>query len=152
MVKTPAKKSRPGARPAKTSKPARHDANKPAKKGAGSNAAPEQAEAGESRNRRTMEQLILDLCAASSRSIDPVRVARTFAEDRGDTDPMAWRRWLHQVRSTAIGMARKGDLLIMRKGKPADPEDFRGVYRLALPGAAVTEADVDTDDDETDMD
>ena len=36
----------------------------------------------------------------------------------------------------AIGMARKGDLVILRKGEPADPETFRGVYRLGLPDCA----------------
>lgn len=111
--------------------------------------AKKQAEAApaEPRNRRSMEQVILDLCQASSRSVDPVRVARAFAEDRGEEDPMAWRRWLHQVRSTAIGMARKGEIHILRKGKPADPEDFRGVYRLGLPGRAEAGPDVEGDEE-----
>jgi hypothetical protein len=41
------------------------------------------------------------------------------------------------VRNAAIGLARAGKITIYRKGKPADPEDFRGVYRLGLPGASV---------------
>ena len=89
----------------------------------------------EKRPRRTMERVIVDLCVAdeTGRGIDPVMAAKAFAEDRHGTDPMAWRKWLQQVRSTAVGMARKGDLLILRKGEPADPETFRGVYRLGLP-------------------
>jgi hypothetical protein len=27
---------------------------------------------------------------------------------------------------------KQGRLVILRKGRPVDPEDFRGVYRLAL--------------------
>ena len=93
------------------------------------------AKAADERKRRTLESVIADLCAAepSGRSIDPVAAARAYASERGDDDPLAWRKWLQQIRSTAIGMARKGDLIIYRKGKPADPDDFRGVYRLGLP-------------------
>jgi len=82
-----------------------------------------------------MERVIVDLCVAdeSGRGIDPVAAAKAFAEDRGEMEPLAWRKWLQQVRGTAIGMARKGDLVILRKGEPADPETFRGVYRLGLP-------------------
>lgn len=84
---------------------------------------------------RPMERVIIDLCLADShgRGVDPIMVAKVFADDRGQTEPLAWRKWLQQVRSTAIGMARKGDLVILRKGLPADPDDFRGVYRLGLP-------------------
>lgn len=84
--------------------------------------------------RRTLEQVIVDLCIAegAGKSICPTDAARTFAAERGEDD-LGWRKWLQQVRSTAVGMARKGELVILRKGKPADPETFRGVYRLALP-------------------
>ncbi len=84
--------------------------------------------------RRTLEDLITDLCAhaASGRPICPTDAAKAFAAERGE-DELAWRTRLTQVRSTAVGMARKGQLVIYRKGKPADPDDFRGVYRLGLP-------------------
>jgi len=48
-------------------------------------------------------------------------------------DPEAWRRQLGRVRATAIGMARQGRLVIIKKGKPVDPDDFKGVIRLRLP-------------------
>ena len=35
------------------------------------------------------------------------------------------------IRRAAVRLARVGDLRILRKGKPVDPEDFKGVYRLA---------------------
>ena len=50
-------------------------------------------------------------------------------------DPEGWRRQLGHVRNTAIGLARQGKLVITRHGKPADPESFKGVYRLRLPEA-----------------
>jgi hypothetical protein len=37
------------------------------------------------------------------------------------------------VRATARGLARQGRLTILRHGKPANPEQFKGVYRLRLP-------------------
>lgn len=83
---------------------------------------------------RTLEQMIIDLCIAQGpgKTICPTDAAKAFAIERGE-DNLAWRRWLQQVRSTAVGMSRKGELVIYRKGKPADPETFRGVYRLGLP-------------------
>lgn len=108
---------------------------KPQAKKAAAKSAEVETGAGEKRPRRTMERVIVDLCIAEGgvRGVDPVMAARAFAEDRNETEPLAWRKWLQQVRSTAIGMARKGDLLILRKGEPADPETFKGVYRLGLP-------------------
>jgi hypothetical protein len=84
--------------------------------------------------RLPLEETILRLCAArgADKSICPTDAAKAFAEARGEDD-LAWRRWLTQVRSTAVGLARQGRLIIYRKGKPADPDDFRGVYRLGLP-------------------
>lgn len=85
-------------------------------------------------HRRTIEDVIRDLCAEAgpAKSICPTDAAKTFAAERGEDD-LAWRTWLPKIRSGAIGMARKGELVIYRKGKPADPDDFRGVYRLGLP-------------------
>jgi hypothetical protein len=37
------------------------------------------------------------------------------------------------VRRTAVRMAEAGRIVIYRKGKPVDPRDFRGVYRLGAP-------------------
>ncbi|MDH7794487.1 MULTISPECIES: DUF3253 domain-containing protein [unclassified Beijerinckia] len=83
---------------------------------------------------KTLEAAILDLCieAGPGKSICPTDAAKSIAAAKGGDD-LAWRSWLTRVRATAIGMARKGDLVIYRKGKPADPDDFRGVYRLGLP-------------------
>ena len=81
-----------------------------------------------------LAETILALCAAVGplKSIDPSEAARHFARERGE-DELAWRHHLHKVRQSAVGLAREGRLVILRKGKPVDPEDFRGVYRLSLP-------------------
>jgi hypothetical protein len=39
------------------------------------------------------------------------------------------------LRAVAVEMAKAGELVILRKARPVDPSDFRGVYRLALPGS-----------------
>jgi hypothetical protein len=44
-----------------------------------------------------------------------------------------WHGLLMPIRRAAVDLAQAGRLVIYRKGKPADPADFRGVYRLGLP-------------------
>jgi len=77
---------------------------------------------------RSVEDALFELLAAkgAGKTVMPEEVARAV-------DPEGWRRVLPQVRSTAIGLARQGRLVITRKGKPADPETFRGVWRMRLP-------------------
>ena len=75
-----------------------------------------------------IEDAILDLLAKApaGKSIDPAEVAKQLQPER-------WQRILPQVRATAVGLARQGKLVITRHGKPADPDSFKGVYRLKLP-------------------
>lgn len=77
---------------------------------------------------------ILALAAerGAGKTISPEDAAKAIAETRGEDD-LGWRRWLPRVRNTAKGLAREGRLVIYRKGKPADPDDFKGVIRLGLP-------------------
>ena len=65
------------------------------------------------------------------KSVAPDTVAKAI-------DAESWRRLLPQVRSTAVGLARQGKLVITRHGKPADPDSFKGVYRLRLLDPAPT--------------
>ncbi|HYW61983.1 MAG TPA: DUF3253 domain-containing protein [Bradyrhizobium sp.] len=44
-----------------------------------------------------------------------------------------WHALLMPIRRAAVALAKAGRIVIYRKGKPADPDDFRGVYRLGLP-------------------
>jgi hypothetical protein len=76
-----------------------------------------------------IERAIFELLGAKvapGKSISPEHVARAV-------DPEGWRRLLGQVRAVARGLARQGTLVILRHNKPADPDDFKGVYRLRLP-------------------
>lgn len=75
-----------------------------------------------------VETAIFDLLAKvpAGKSISPEEVARAV-------EPERWRRLLGHVRAVAVGLARQNRLVITRHGKPADPDDFRGVYRLRLP-------------------
>ena len=75
-----------------------------------------------------IETAIFDLLAQTpaGKSIDPAEVAKAIQPER-------WQRVLGQVRSTAVGLAREGKLVILRHNKPADPDSFKGVYRLRAP-------------------
>lgn len=78
----------------------------------------------------SIETVIFDLLAAlpPGKSVSPEEVAKA-------ADPESWRRRLSQVRGVAVGLARQNKLVILRHNKPADPDKFKGVYRLRLPGA-----------------
>ena len=75
-----------------------------------------------------MEEVILDVLGrlAPGKSASSDEVARA-------ADNENWRRLTGHVRSTARGMARQGRIVVTRHGEPADPETFKGVYRLRLP-------------------
>jgi hypothetical protein len=76
-----------------------------------------------------IEAAILRLLAeaGSGKSISPTDVARAL---HSGTD---WNVLMTPVRRAAIKLAHAGEIVITRKGKPANPDDFKGVYRLALP-------------------
>ena len=78
-----------------------------------------------------IEETILSQLAEAGpgKSIDPMHVARAIQPER-------WQRVLGHVRSTAVGMARAGTVVILRHNKPADPDTFKGVYRIRLPAAS----------------
>jgi Protein of unknown function (DUF3253) len=82
----------------------------------------------------SLDETILALCheMTPGRTICPTDAAQAFAKARCE-DELGWRSHLSQVRRTAVLLAAAGRLVIYRKGKPADPHDFRGVYRLGLP-------------------
>jgi Protein of unknown function (DUF3253) len=82
---------------------------------------------------------ILSLVAAlpPGKSIAPEAVARALAEARAKPSdpPDAWRRYLKPVKQQALNLARQGRIVILRKGKPADPRaPIKGAIRLAAPG------------------
>lgn len=89
---------------------------------------------------RSIEDAIFGLLAerAPGHTICPSEAARAASgaasgAAAGGFDPDGWRRLMPQVRATAVGLARGGRLVITRKGRPADPETLKGVYRLRPP-------------------
>ena len=70
--------------------------------------------------------------APPGKSIDPADVAKALQPER-------WQRLLSQVRAEAVGLARAGRLTILRHGKPADPDTFKGVWRMRLPAEGDTQ-------------
>lgn len=90
-----------------------------------------------------LAQLILDLAAArgAGRSISPMDVARAAAGDHPD----AWSPLMPPVRRVAVALMKQGRIVILRKGRPVEPDDFRGVYRIRIaapdgPGPGNTES------------
>lgn len=61
------------------------------------------------------------------KSICPSEVARALAPNGTD-----WHAHMHAVREAARHLARAGRIDILRKGKPQDPENFKGVIRLRI--------------------
>ena len=47
--------------------------------------------------------------------------------------PEDWNSLMKPVRRAAQTLAREGLIAIYRKGKPVDPDNFKGVIRLRLP-------------------
>lgn len=79
----------------------------------------------------TIEHAILALLARQEpgRTVSPMDIARTLGSDHPDD----WGPLMQPVRRAAVKLMKEGRLLITRKGRPVDPDDFRGVYRLSLP-------------------
>ena len=73
------------------------------------------------------DSLLAVLTQAGSGTLSPPEIAHLLAPE-GD-----WHALLMPIRRAAVKLALAGRLVIYRKGKPADPNDFRGVYRLGLP-------------------
>jgi len=73
-----------------------------------------------------IEAAILSLTAArgAGKTICPSDAAKALLADG------TWTRLLPQVRAAAVRLALEGRIVITRKGKPVDPEHFKGVYRL----------------------
>jgi len=65
--------------------------------------------------------------AGPGRTVSPTDVARALKPGA------EWHVLMPAVRRAAVGLALAGHLVIYRKGKAVDPNDFKGVYRLGLP-------------------
>ncbi|GJD94662.1 DUF3253 domain-containing protein [Methylobacterium iners] len=79
-----------------------------------------------------IEETLLRLVAerGAGKTICPSEVARAL----GGPHPDGWGPLMQPVRRVAVRLCKAGRIAILRKGKPvADPDDFRGIYRLGPP-------------------
>lgn len=78
-----------------------------------------------------LEAAILALLAARGpgHTLSPMDAARAVGGDHPD----GWGPLMQPIRRIAVRLMKEGRLVITRKGRPVDPDDFRGVYRLNLP-------------------
>lgn len=72
-------------------------------------------------------ETIIQLCAASwpDESVRPEDIAMTLHE-------LEWQSLTKRIRLAVKQLAEAGHVQIVRKGKPALPDDFKGVYRVRL--------------------
>lgn len=77
----------------------------------------------------TYEAAILTLAAqhGTAKSFTPTDVAQQLAEN--------WRPLLNHIRAAARRLAEKGQIDILRHGKPVEPAALKGVIRLRLKDA-----------------
>ncbi|MBB5693563.1 DUF3253 domain-containing protein [Muricoccus pecuniae] len=61
-----------------------------------------------------------------AKSICPSEVARALL-------PESWQSLMGPVRQAAVALGREGRLEVLRKGRPADLDELRGVIRLRAP-------------------
>lgn len=79
----------------------------------------------------TIEAELLRLATArgTTATFCPSEAARAL----GGAHPDGWGPLMQPIRRVAVRLALEGRLVIYRKGKPVDPSDFKGVYRLGSP-------------------
>ena len=82
-------------------------------------------------------RLFLLAALADGKSKAPQELARAFQATRAKASdpPEAWRRYLLPVNQQALSLARAGQIEFLRKGKPIEPDDVKGVVRIRLSGA-----------------
>ena len=79
----------------------------------------------------TLRETLMAL--ATSRGSDKTYCPSEAARLLGGPHPDGWGPMMQPIRKEAVALALEGRLVIYRKGRPVDPLDFKGVYRLGLP-------------------
>ena len=96
---------------------------------------------------------ILELVTAAglNNAVRPLDVAHAIAADRRKPSdpPNAWHRYLQAVNEQARALARRGEIEILRKGRPVDAaKPIKGVIKLTLPGGTWKPPKPEAEDDE----
>ncbi|WP_233348674.1 DUF3253 domain-containing protein [Henriciella algicola] len=81
------------------------------------------------RQKASLDELIIELVSerGADKTVCPSEVARAKRDEN-------WQQLMGEIRVRAVKLADAGQIAIYRNGKPVDPHDFKGVYRLGLPG------------------
>lgn len=58
--------------------------------------------------------------------VDPAAIARAV----GGQTPDGWGPLMQPLRLALVKLAHDGSVIIYRKGEPADPDTFRGLYKV----------------------
>jgi hypothetical protein len=74
--------------------------------------------------------LLMAAEAIDGKPIAPDAVARAIA----GRNEKVWRRLMKPVKDEAIRLAKEEKVILLRKGKPIDPDRVRGLYRIRLRG------------------
>jgi hypothetical protein len=72
-------------------------------------------------------ELIRVLANSTAKTLSAPEIAQAVAAGAN------WHGLLMPIRRAAVALAQAGRLIIYRNGKPVDPGNFKGVYRLGLP-------------------
>lgn len=75
------------------------------------------------RDERVYDQIMEAVSVDFNQTVRPEDVARQLYYEQ-------WQTMLPRVRLFARKLAQEGYLQIIRKGEVADPDDFKGLYRL----------------------
>jgi hypothetical protein len=81
----------------------------------------------------TMLRLVTE--RGHGKTVCPSEAARAVGGDH----PEGWGPLMQPARKIAVRLMKEGRLVITRKGRAVDPDDFRGVYRLRLPDDTASE-------------
>ena len=78
----------------------------------------------------TLRAAILALASerGPAKTICPSEVARHLL----GSDEKAWRLLMKPIRRETVALADEGRVVVKRKGRVVDPQDFRGIYRIAI--------------------
>jgi hypothetical protein len=72
--------------------------------------------------------LLMAAESPAGKPIGPDVVARAIV----GKNEKVWRRLMKPIKDEAVRLAKDGKVILLRKGKPADPDRVRGLYRIRL--------------------
>lgn len=80
--------------------------------------------------RATLREAMLRLAheRGPGKAVDPMEVAVAVV----GKDEKVWRRLMKPLKDEAQRLAKKGEIVVLRKGKPQNPDAIRGLWRFRM--------------------